>query len=236
MTDKNEQFCCPETNELNDQQVIRYLREHPGFFIRNASYIEQMQVPHPVRGTVSLVEWIMSRQRNRIHYLEEDMRLLIEQASENEALFSQLLLLISELSNSASLHEMLERLNLWAKGLGLYSVQLRLFTDRWQLQPPLDAQDLPLSRQAFEHFRIQRMGDDNHYLGTLNGQEIMLLMPNVRRSGSVALTLLGHYGDLGVIIFNSRDNQHFQEGMGTVMLDKLAHILPELLLRWVARQ
>lgn len=31
MTDKNEQFCCPETNELNDQQVIRYLREHPGF-------------------------------------------------------------------------------------------------------------------------------------------------------------------------------------------------------------
>lgn len=73
------------------------------------------------------------------------------------------------------------------------------------------------------------MGDDNHYLGMLNGQEIMLLMPNVRRSGSVALSLLGHYGDLGVIIFNSRDNQHFQEGMGTVMLDKLAHILPELL-------
>ena len=83
MTDKNEQFCCPETNELNDQQVVRYLTEHPGFFIRNASYIEQMKVPHPIRGTVSLVEWIMSRQRNRIHYLEEDMRLLIEQASEN---------------------------------------------------------------------------------------------------------------------------------------------------------
>lgn len=68
----------------------------------------------------------MSRQRNRIHYLEEDMRLLIEQASENESLFSQLLLLISELSSSDSLNEMLERLNLWAKKLGLYSVQLRL--------------------------------------------------------------------------------------------------------------
>ena len=79
------------------------------------------------------------------------------------------------------------------------------------------------------------MGDNNHYLGPLNGQEMMLLMPNVRRSGSVALSLLGHYGDLGVIIFNSRDSQHFQEGMGTAMLDKLAQILPELLTRWIAK-
>ena len=236
MTDKNEQFCYPEKNELNDQTIIDYLKEHPGFFIRNAGYIEQMQVPHPVRGSISLVEWIMSRQRTRIHYLEEDMRLLIEQAAENESLFSQLLRLISELSRCNSLKEMLEQLNLWAKELGLYSVQLRLFTDRWQLQPPLDAQTLALSRQTFEHFRIQRMGDNNHYLGPLNGQEMMLLMPNVRRSGSVALSLLGHYGDLGVIIFNSRDSQHFQEGMGTAMLDKLAQILPELLTRWIARQ
>lgn len=236
MTDKNQQFCYPEKNGLNDQLIVDYLREHPDFFIRNAGYIEQMQVPHPVRGTISLVEWIMSRQRNRIHYLEDDMRLLIEQASENEKLFSQLLLLISQLSNSTSLKDMLERLNLWAKNLGLSSVQLRLFTDRWQLQPPLDAQFLALSRYSFEHFRIQRMGNDSHYLGTLNGQELMLLMPDIRRSGSVALSLLGHYGDLGVIIFNSRDSQHFQQGMGTMLLDKLAHILPELLTRWIARQ
>lgn len=236
MTDKNEQFCYSAQNALNDQQVIQYLKEHPDFFIRHANYVEQMQVPHPVRSTVSLVEWIMSRQRNRIHYLEEDMRLLIEQATENETLFSQLLLLISQLSSSDSLNQMLERLNLWVKGLGLYSVQLRLFSDRWQLQPPLAAQDLALSRQTFEHFRIQRMGNDNHYLGTINGQEMMLLMPNVRRSGSIALSMLGHYGDLGIIIFNSRDSQHFQAGMGTMLLDKLAHILPELLTRWITRQ
>ncbi|RLR53650.1 DUF484 family protein, partial [Pseudomonas aeruginosa] len=34
----------------------------------------------------------------------------------------------------------------------------------------------------------------------------------------------------------SRDSQHFQQGMGTMLLDKLAHILPELLTRWIARQ
>ncbi|WP_342157549.1 DUF484 family protein, partial [Proteus mirabilis] len=59
---------------------------------------------------------------------------------------------------------------------------------------------------------------------------------NVLRSCYVAISLLGHYCYLGLIIFNILDSQHFQEGMGTEMLDKLAQILPELLTRWIARQ
>ena len=103
MTDKNEQFCYPEKTNSTIKPSLIISRSILVSFIRNASYIEQMQVPHPVRGSISLVEWIMSRQRTRIHYLEEDMRLLIEQAAENESLFSQLLRLISELSRCNSL-------------------------------------------------------------------------------------------------------------------------------------
>ncbi|WP_439332189.1 DUF484 family protein, partial [Pantoea agglomerans] len=50
-------------------------RHHPGvlfgtdFFIRNARAVEQMAVPHPVRGSFSLVEWHMARQRNHIQRL-----------------------------------------------------------------------------------------------------------------------------------------------------------------------
>ena len=49
------------------------------FFIRNARAVEAIRVPHPVRGTVSLVEWHMARARNHIHVLEENMALLMEQ-------------------------------------------------------------------------------------------------------------------------------------------------------------
>ena len=35
----------------DDQSVSDYLRLNPDFFIRNARQVEQMQVPHPVRGS-----------------------------------------------------------------------------------------------------------------------------------------------------------------------------------------
>ncbi|MXG35569.1 DUF484 family protein, partial [Escherichia coli] len=49
--------------ELDDSAVVDYLLNNPEFFIRNARVVEQMRVPHPVRETVSLVEWHMARSR-----------------------------------------------------------------------------------------------------------------------------------------------------------------------------
>jgi hypothetical protein len=49
------------------------------------------------------------------------------------------------------------------------------------------------------------------------------------------MSLLGERGELGVLIFSSRDSQHYQSGMGTVLLQHLSHMLPELLQRWVER-
>lgn len=51
--------------ELDDDTVMQFLMQNPDFFMRNARLVEQMRVPHPVRGTVSLVEWHLARQRNR---------------------------------------------------------------------------------------------------------------------------------------------------------------------------
>ena len=63
--------------ELDDRAVVDYLLRNPEFFIRNARVGEEMRVPHPVRGTVSLVEWHMARARNHISQLEENMTLLM---------------------------------------------------------------------------------------------------------------------------------------------------------------
>lgn len=52
--------------ELDDDAVMQYLLQNPDFFIRNARLVEQMHIPHPVRGSVSLVEWQLGRQRNQI--------------------------------------------------------------------------------------------------------------------------------------------------------------------------
>lgn len=104
---------------LDDDAVMQYLLQNPDFFIRNARQVEQMRVPHPVRGTVSLVEWHLARQRNHIERLEEEITLLMEQASANEGLFARLLHLQADLATADSLQDMLNRLQRWARGFGL---------------------------------------------------------------------------------------------------------------------
>ncbi|MEW7313103.1 DUF484 domain-containing protein [Buttiauxella gaviniae] len=221
--------------ELDDRIVAEYLLRHPDFFIRNAQHVEQMKVPHPVRGTVSLVEWHMARSRNHINLLEENMTLLMEQASANEGLFYRLLKLQGRLASATSLQDMLNRLHRWAREMGLAGANVRLFADRWRIGAPSDFTHLGLNRQAFESLRIQRLGDRQHYLGSLNGPELLVVLPQAKAIGSVALSLMGSDADLGVLVFSSRDPQHYQEGQGTQLLHELALMLPDLLERWVER-
>ncbi|KEY60427.1 DUF484 domain-containing protein [Serratia sp. DD3] len=221
--------------ELDDDTVMQYLSLNPDFFIRNARQVEQMRVPHPVRDSVSLVEWQLARQRNHITRLEEEITLLMEQARANEMLFERLLHLQGDLATASCLQDMLNRLQRWAREFGLAGANIRLFTDRWKIGAPSDFTHLGLVRSAFEPLRIQRLGSQHHYLGTLNGPELLLLLPQAKQIGSVALSLLGEQGELGMVIFSSRDAQHYQPGMGTAMLGQLASMLPELLERWIER-
>lgn len=115
---------------LDDYTVMQYLLQNPDFFIRNARRVEQIRVPHPVRGTVSLVEWHLARQRNHVNQLEEEITLLMEQANANEILFTSLLYLQASLITADSLQDMLNRLQCWARGFGLAGASIRLFSDR----------------------------------------------------------------------------------------------------------
>ena len=62
-----------------------------------------------------------------------------------------------------------------------------------------------------------------------------MVLPQAKAIGSVAVSLMGSDADLGVLVFSSRDPQHYQEGQGTQVLHELALMLPDLLERWVER-
>ena len=220
---------------LDDDSVMQYLLQNPDFFIRNARSVEQLHVPHPVKGSTSLVEWQLGRQRHQIAQLEEEITLLMEQASINESLFGRMIELQATLAAASGLQDMLNRLQRWSRSLGLAGANVRLFSESWRIGAPSDFTHLAVSRSAFESMRIQRLGETPHYLGSLNGPELLLLLPQAKAVGSFALSLMGEQGELGVLIFSSRDPQHYQPGMGTVLLDQLAKMLPGLLERWIER-
>lgn len=224
-----------QIHQMDENDVVQYLKENPYFFLRHPALVEQINVPHVVNGAVSLPELVMSRQRIKIKELEQDIRFMVEQVHENVELFDELLLLVIEMSSSKSLQEMLQALNRWAKKLGLSGASVRLFSDSWRLSAPIDAHQLVISRRVFEPVRIQRFGERQNYLGRLNGPEIQLLLPEALNVGSVAISLFGHHGESGMVIFTSRSREHYQYGMGTVMLEKVAQILPRLLSQWIER-
>ncbi|MBV8045388.1 DUF484 domain-containing protein [Pluralibacter sp.] len=224
-----------ELAALDDRAVVEYLLHHPDFFIRNAPVVEQIRVPHPVRGTVSLVEWHMARARTHINVLEENISQLVEQATANESLFYRLLQLQSRLAGVDSLEAFLNQFHRWARELGLAGASVRLFADRWRIGAPSRFTQLALSRQAFEPIRIQRLGQERHYLGPLNGPELLVVMPDAKAIGSVAMSMMGSDGDLGVVLFSSRDAHHYQPGQGTHLLQEIALLLPGMLERWIER-
>ena len=235
MTTHPEQTPLPP-QPIDDDSVSEYLREHPDFFIRNARQVEQMVIPHPVKGSVSLVEWQLTRQRQQIINLEQEITLLMEQAQANQHLFGQLLYLQSHLATAKDLAELQGRLHYWAKSLGLAGASFRLFTDSWQLAAPSGFHHLGLERHTFTPFQLQRLGQDTHYLGRLQGPELLLLLPEAKAIGSVALSLLIDEGqEVGVLMFSSRNKDHYHPGMGTELLDCIAGFLPRLLTRWMSR-
>lgn len=220
---------------LDDEKVARFLQQNPDFFIRNAHQVEQMRIPHPVQDAVSLVEWQLSRQRQQIARLQEEITALMELARTNEVLFGQLLALQGQLARVDNLQDLLDSLQAWANALGLSGAYIRLFSEQWQLEKTANFAHLMLSREMFKTLRIQRMGSKDHYLGTLNDSELLLLLPKQQQVGSVALSLLGEQSDLGVLIFTNPDSQHYQPQMGTLLLRQLSCFLPNLLTRWVKR-
>ncbi|WP_342773782.1 DUF484 domain-containing protein [Orbus hercynius] len=226
----------PKKALVTDEVVSQYLIENPGFFVRNAKQIENMHIPHPIRGVISLSEWQLARQRNKIKQLESEITLLMEQASANEKLFESLMLLQNQLLSADNLNDMVGRLNIWAKSLGLVGAYLYLFDDKWQLGAPSSYQHLALSADKFEFIRVRHLQYTAQYLGQLNSTESHLLVPENVYIGSVALSLLGKFGDLGILMFVSRNPYHYQTGQGTLLLEKISEMVPLLISRWITRK
>jgi uncharacterized protein len=226
----------PSSVKLNDEIVAQYLIDNPDFFIRNARHVECMRVPHPVRGIISLPEWNMARQRNKINQLECEISLLMEHASANELLFNQLMDLQIELIKAQDLNQLIALLNTWAKSLGLSGAYLYLFDDKWLLSAPSNYHHLALNPSQFDFIRVRHLQYNQQYLGPLNSTELDFLLPKHGYVGSVALSLLGQFGDLGLLMFTSANPQHYQAGQGTLLLEKMSEILPILISKWIMRK
>lgn len=218
-----------QESATDEGQVLEYLARHPDFFLRHSPLLDRLRIPHDQRGTVSLVELQMVRQRERIEQLELEITELMQVASQNERLFRVYAGVYADLFEC---HNLFDLSRLLARA---FVQQLRLTAVRIWLNPNqvkvAEGEGLFLADQRqLDTLLTTRLPGQESYQGRLSLGERQMLFGQDVLVNSVALLRLG---DLGLLAFASSDPGHFSPHNDTLLLGQLGRLLqlrlPELL-------
>ncbi|GAC20026.1 DUF484 family protein [Paraglaciecola arctica] len=208
-----------ESEELLDaEQVVAYLLENPDFFAQYPQIIEKISIPHPNKGSVSLVELQSEQLRKKVRSLSHKLNQLISIAKQNEAIYrvyADLNLRILKCTNLDDLKFILEEVI--QENLQLASVTLKPFKG---------AHALPEIQQRL--FIEKRFKRDKFFFGRLSEHERKLLFAD-QEANSVALLLIGDLGELGILAIGSKNPGHFNPDMDTLLITQLQQFLGILL-------
>ncbi|MFM5438864.1 DUF484 family protein [Aeromonas enteropelogenes] len=213
---------------VDEACVLEYLARYPEFFQRHATVLDRIRIPHERKGSVSLVERQLDRQRERIEQLEQEITELMGIASENERIFRIYADLYGDLYSCQTLFEMSAVMGkTFVQRLRLTGLRLWLNPKKFLLSGP-EARFLAEGKQL-EQLLGQRLPGQDYYFGRLSQSEKQTLFGHDVLVNSVALMRIG---DLGVLAFASSDPSHFTPHNDTLLLGQLGRLLqlrlPEL--------
>ena len=213
---------------VDEACVLEYLARYPEFFQRHATVLDRIRLPHERKGSVSLVERQLDRQRERIEQLEQEITELMGIASENERIFRIYADLYGDLYSCQTLFEMSAVMGkTFVQRLRLTGLRLWLNPKKFLLSGP-EARFLAEGKQL-EQLLGQRLPGQDYYFGRLSQSEKQTLFGHDVLVNSVALMRIG---DLGVLAFASSDPSHFTPHNDTLLLGQLGRLLqlrlPEL--------
>jgi uncharacterized protein YigA (DUF484 family) len=205
-------------NLINAEQVAAYLLKNPDFFAQFPHIVEQISIPHTLKGSVSLVELQSTQLREKVRNLNHKLNQLISIAKQNEAIYriyADLNLRILKCSNFDDLTFILE--DVIQENLQLASVTLKSFQG---------AHALPEIQRRL--FLEKRFKSQQFFFGRLSDHERKLLFAD-KEANSVALLLIGDSGELGILAIGSKDPGHFNPSMDTLLITQLQQFLGILL-------
>ncbi|MFK7730715.1 MAG: DUF484 family protein [Pseudomonadales bacterium] len=214
--------------ELDDEQVVAFLRDNADFFDRQPDVLADLTLPHESGAAVSLVErqQIVLRERNQ--ELRSRLGKLLENARDNDRLFELTrrlvldLLLADSLSTAvASLDKSLSKdFKTDFNSLYLFGTE-ELIASHYRCVTPATARE-----------SVGNLMDARQVIcGTLRQEENEFLFnDNAPHIKSAAVVPIGTGTNIGLLAVGSRDPQHYKSGMGTLFLsyigEVLAHALP----------
>lgn len=228
MTDVQEEW------QPSEQQVARYLKEHPDFFTRQEQLLQHLQIPHGNHGkTVSLIERQVELIREQKQELRQQLQHLTQAARNNETLLQRFQVLILNLIGSDNMEQATRYVrDALQQDFHADAVEVLLF-ERPGHSDPLHADDprlRPFARilQGREpvcgHFHKEQL---NLLFGT-RGEEITsaVIVPLCEDSLHPCIGLLG---------IGSIDAKRYHPEMGTVFLSHLGSVMNRIYLAHLNR-
>lgn len=215
----------PQDELTWEQDISRYLQEHPDFLDRHPALFASLNVAHATDGrVVSLIERQVGILRTENDSLQRQLRELVTIARENDVLAARLHRFALAMADSSSLDDVFDT---------AYEMLRREFK--------LDAITILAHGTAPGGFtRAEFVGDDGRLpelLKQVDGarplcggklEDSLMSYLYGRQATDIrssAIIPLGNPNPLGVLCLGSIDPQRFHSAMGTVYLLKLGDIL-----------
>lgn len=212
----------PLIDDLDESQVVEFLRVNPAFFERHPQLLALMKVSHPDSGeAISLIERQVSILREQNRGLERKLKDLIYIARDNEHLSRQLHLFAAELLKVCTLSDL----------IAVAEDKLReLFKTDFvtlRLLPSLtDDPSLLVSGEGQQSLFEELIEKDKPICGRLNEEQLgFLFQGNADEVQSAAVIALNGVEPLGLLCLGSRDEDTFNPTMGHVFLQQLADLI-----------
>nr|WP_217702244.1 DUF484 family protein [Vibrio ostreicida] len=217
---------------MTAEVVAEYLRDNPSFFDTRRHLIDSLSLSHQEQGAVSLVQVQLTRQRQRIEELEEEITTLMSMAQRNDKTFQEFMGLQERLLNCDSLLSAIQAVEETAKSLGLLAY-VRLFE--------CDSSYYSLNRADYQRFATTHLNGKQAYLGRMRKSDRQRLFGAKNRApemGSYVVLPIKKKALLGMLAFSSADGGHFQPDMDTLFLRHLVLVFAQLveILPWQCQE
>ncbi|MEW6989692.1 DUF484 family protein [Colwelliaceae bacterium 6441] len=208
---------------LSDDIVVNFLEDNPEFFNRNPEVVTSLRLNDTQRGTVSLVERQQQQLRQKVHGLEEEITQLMAIANQNEQLFALYSDLYLRLLDCDSASELLDCLYQATTEL------LSLSDFKLWLNQAVNISHHSLIEKDCGGVLQNRLTKDEYYFGRIQQSEQALVFSEACE-GSVVLIKLQHHEEvIGFLAISSRDAEHFDPRMDTLLLGQFRKLVAKLL-------
>jgi hypothetical protein len=213
--------------QLTDNDVINFLTQNTGFFVRHPEQLEALKVSNKNGSVATLVNHQVNVLKERNNQLKSKLTQLIKFAEENEKIMAQVFELSLQLCQISHVANVTKHFGRFVK----HSFDSDLFRMVLPANANLESSATVLcitdeNKSKFQTIFSEFQANSQPLCGRLKQEKLKFIFPQqADKIGSSVILPIGDHAQKGLLVFASFDESRFNPDMSTDLLSKLSQIL-----------